>query len=283
MLRSPSSICRVTAILAALSAGSLSLAQVPANAEIIEKGVTVPSERQELAFRNQGIIDKVNVKEGDVIKANQPLMLQDDRIEKKRLEALTLEADRSLMIRAQLAKLENKKVELKRTQEMFDREAKSESELLQAKLEVTLAEAEWQVEQHNQRTKEAERDLQALRVEDAKLLAPADGIVEKIVQRKGEVADIDKPSIIVVKNDPLYIEVKTLSRDVVGTLKYGQELDVRYAGGEWQKAKINFIAPQANAAAQSHPIRLEMPNPEGRTTGQTIEVKIPAPPMAAAR
>lgn len=267
----------------ALSAGSFSVAQVATSAEIIEKGITVPSERQELAFRNQGVIDKLNVRDGDVIKAGQVLMQQDDRIEKKRLEALTLEADRSLMIKARLATLENKRVELKRTQEMFDRQAKSESELLQAKLEVTLAEAEWQLSQHEQKTKEAERDLQALRVEDTKLLAPADGIVERIVQRKGEVADINKPSIIVVKNDPLYIEVKTLSREVVNTLKYGQELDVRYLGGEWRKATINYIAPQADGRSEQHPIRLQMSNAEGRWTGQSVEVKIPATPIATAR
>ncbi len=249
----------------------------------IEKGVTAPSSRRELAFPYQGIIGSVMVKEGDVIKSGDLLLKQDDRIELKRLSALSLEADRTLVIRAKQAALDNKEVELKRKTDLFERKAMSESEYLSAKLEVVLAQAELDVTKHEEKTKIAEKELQEIRVEYMSLRSPIDGIVEKVVQREGEVADINKASIIVVKNDPIYIEIKTLPVEVVQTLKKGQELQVRYKNEEWKTAKLTFITPQADARAGLHPIRLEMPNPENRSTGLEMEVKIPATPVTSAR
>jgi len=108
------------------------------------------------------------------------------------------------------------------------------------------------------------------------LASPTDGIVEKVVQTEGEMADINKPSIIIVKNDPLYIDVKTLPTSIVQKLQKGQSLDVKYPGGEWQPATINFVSPVADARSGTQAIRLEMANPEGRSTGLEVDVKIPS-------
>jgi multidrug efflux pump subunit AcrA (membrane-fusion protein) len=98
-----------------------------ARAEIIEKGYSKPSSRKELAFANQGLIDKVNVKEGQAVKAGTVLMEQDERIEAARLAGLKLDADRTLLIEAKKAALANKQVQLKRKQELFTRSALSQT------------------------------------------------------------------------------------------------------------------------------------------------------------
>ncbi|MBC7783420.1 MAG: hypothetical protein H7144_06225 [Burkholderiales bacterium] len=250
---------------------------------MIEKGVTAPSSRKELAFPSQGIIAKVNVKEGDVVTPKQPLMEQDARIELKRLEGLKLDADRSLIIRAKEATLDNKKVELQRRQKNYDEKAATEFELLQAKLDVVLAIAEVDVSKHEATVKTAEAELQQVRVDLMVLPSPVAGIVERLVQSEGEVADINKPSIIIVKNDPLYIDVKTLPTAIAQRFKKGDTLQVRYPNGEWQPAVINLLAPVADARAGTQSIRLEMANPENRSTGLEVEVRIPESAQTALR
>lgn len=244
----------------------------------IEKGTTVPSSRRELAFPYQGIIGQVAVKKGDKVQKGQILMKQDDRIELKRLEGLTLAADRSLVIKAKQATLENKQVELKRKTELFKRNALSESEYLSAQLEVVIAQAELDVSRQEQKEKTSEKELQEIRVEYMTLRSPVDGQVLDIAQKEGEVADINKPSITVVQNDPLLIDVKTLPTTVVAGLKVGQTLEVRYPGESWRPAKISFISPLADARSGTHPIQLEMPNPENRSTGLEVDVKVPVDP-----
>jgi RND family efflux transporter MFP subunit len=252
--------------------------------DIIHKGVTQPSSRKELAFSYQGIIANVPVKKGDMVTAGQLLMKQDDRIEMRRLDAMKLDADRSLLIKAKQATLDNKKVELKRKGDMYKSQALSESEFLQAELEVVLAGAELDVTRHEEKIKAAEVATQDVRVDQMELKSPIDGIVLDIFQTEGEVADINKPSIVVIKNDPLYIEIKTLPYAVVGKLRTGDVLDVRYNETDaWQKATINYIAPEADARAGTQSIRLEMPNPEKRSTGEQIDVKIPRDATMAGR
>lgn len=271
-------------ILLCMALTSAGFAQTDTGAQTVEKGYTQPSYRKELAFSFQGIIAKVDVKEGDRVKAGAELMKQDDRMEEKRLQGLRLQADQTLLVKAKQATLENKKVEAKRVEGNYQKGAATESEMLQAKLDVTLAQAEVELAQHDQVVKTADADLQEVHVKLLSLKSPMDGIVEKIVQGEGEVANIDKPSIVVVKNDPLYIELKTMPVATVQKLKVGDTLDVRYPGEDaWQKATINFIAPVANAGAGTQAIRLEMPNPEHRSTGLAIDVKIPGASVADAR
>lgn len=248
----------------------------------IEKGTTAPSSRRELAFPYQGIIGQVAVKKGDVVKKGQVLMKQDDRIELSRLNAMTIAADRALVIKAKQATLENKQVELDRKTALFNKKALSESEFLSAKLEVVIAQAEVDVSRQEQREKIAEKETQEVRVEYMTLRSPVDGEVLDIAQKEGEVADIDKPSITIVQNDPMLVDIKTLPAAVVESLKVGQELQVRYPGQGWLTAKLSFISPVADPRSGTHMIQLEMSNPENRSTGLEVEVKIPVTPATAA-
>jgi len=270
----------VALIVASFFAG-LAPAQSP---ETPAQGFTQPSRRAELAFSFQGIIAKVDVKDGDAVTAGQELMRQDDRIEIKRLEGLKLDADRTLLIKAKQATLDNKNVELKRKTDLFQNHAMSESEYLEAQLDVVLATAEVELARHDAEVKKADADLQAVHVELLSLKSPTNGVVERVIQNEGEVAEIEKPSIVVVCNDPLWIDVKTLPVATVQKLHVGDELDVRYPGQDtWKKAKINLIAPVADARSGTQAIRLEMPNPEHKSTGLAMDVKIPQASVAESR
>ena len=55
---------------------SFAIAQAARGGDLITQGVTQPSRRVELAFSFQGIILKVDVKDGDTVKAGQELMRQ---------------------------------------------------------------------------------------------------------------------------------------------------------------------------------------------------------------
>jgi multidrug resistance efflux pump len=211
-------------------------------------------------------------------------MRQDERIEISRLQGLKLDADRTLLIKAKQATLDNKKLVLKRKEESYKKGATTITEFQEAQLDVTLAEAEVELARHEAETKSADVNLQTTHVELLTLKSPIDGVVKEIIQTEGEVANIDKPSIMVVRNDPLYIEIKTLKTSIVQKLKKGDTLAVRYPGEEdWRPASINLIAPVADARSDTQAIRLEMPNPEARSTGLSIDVKIPTATVAEAR
>ena len=58
------------------------------SAEQFEQGQTRPKHEPKLAFYGPGVVVKVNVKEGQVVKAGEVLAVQDDRAEQAELTKL---------------------------------------------------------------------------------------------------------------------------------------------------------------------------------------------------
>jgi multidrug efflux pump subunit AcrA (membrane-fusion protein) len=107
------------------------------------------------------------------------------------------------------------------------------------------------------------------------MASPLNGEVRKVEIGVGEVSDPQKPSIIVVSNDPLYVEANVPS-SIANGLKVGQPMMVRYLEEDaWREAKIKNFDPVANATVGETLVRLEMPNPEKRRSGQKMALKLP--------
>lgn len=260
-------------------------------------GITVPSERRLLSLKIPDVIRKVNVKAGDVVKKDQVLLVEDTREEEINLKIIKSEADSEVtlkaadvVIKAAEVTKKNREVELARVQRMFDDKVAGISELDKAKLDVELAgleidKAKLDLEkarvEHAQRQFQADR--QAVLIERMQIASPIDGEVEEVLVKEGEVLDPQKPAIVVVKLDPLWVEVH-LPVEITANLKHGQELDVFYGvGAKPLKAKVFYMNPVADAGAGTQQVRLELPNPENRRAGMQVQVKLGQQPGVAAK
>ncbi len=276
-----------------LAGGSAALAQDAGGTGAVAPqrsttGITAPSEERKLLFPNPGVIAEAMVKEGDKVKAGQPVMKQDDREEAKRLEASKIAADvERLKIKANEADRDQKQVELTRKKELFTKKAVGLQELQEAELAVALAQANVEVAKGQALQADAQAAVQQVRVDQMTLKSPINGIVSQVGPGVGEFSNpqqFDKPTLTVVNNDPLWIEVKNLRTSEVARLKVGQTVPVRYAGETRQgPAKVIFISPVADARSDTQAVRLEMPNPDGRSTGLKVDVLLGADTTASAR
>ena len=287
-------IARLLTTLAAaapLAGGAVSLAQSAASPSASVRsttGITAPSEERKLLFPTPGVVAEAMAKEGDRVKADQPVMKQDDREEVKRLEAAKVAADvERLKIKAAEAEHDQKEVDLKRKQDLYGKRAIGLQELQEAELAVTLAKANVEVAKGQAMQADAQTAVQQVRVDQMTLKSPIDGIVSQVGPGAGEFSNpqqYDKPTITVVKNDPMYVEVKNLRTSEVARLKLGQEIAVRYEGAERSApAKVIFISPVADARSDTQFVRLEMPNPQGRSAGLKVDVMVPEATTASAQ
>lgn len=250
------------------------LAQPTQDGQVIN-AYTQPSKRLELAFNGLGVIQEVMVKEGDAVKVGQPLIAQDQEIEALELERLKSEADSKARVEAAEADLNVKK-------KVFERKSKAGpgvynlAEIEEAELDVTFRDKQLLIAMlENSQNKIKARQQQA-KLDRMKLTSKIDGLVEKIEVWEGEMSDPSKAAIIVVKNDPMYVLLKDLNTRQVSRLSVGEVLEVKYPDEPtWQKAKIIFISPVADAASDRQFVRLEMPNQDNRATGLPIQVKLP--------
>jgi hypothetical protein len=85
---------------------------------------------------------------------------------------------------------------------------------------------------------------------------------------------------VVVKNDPLYVEVRELRTSQVAQLKLGQKLQVRYEDDadkpeNWQEAEIFYFDPVADTSVDARLFKLRLANPTGRPAGLRMVVRLP--------
>ena len=161
------SIVRRTPLAALVIAAALA---APALGQATTPGSTAPSAERSLSFPAQGIVAEALVREGDVVKAGQPLMRLDDREEAKRLEALKIAAEgERLKVTASEKELALKRVELERKQGLLAKKAVSEQEVLEAELAVDLAEIQVELAKQQAVGADAQAAVQQIRVEEMTL------------------------------------------------------------------------------------------------------------------
>ncbi|HWE03200.1 MAG TPA: efflux RND transporter periplasmic adaptor subunit [Tepidisphaeraceae bacterium] len=240
-------------------------------------GITNPSDQRGLNFNVPGVVSQVMVKEGDIVKKGDVVAQQDDSVEQADL--LVKEADQknaALQIDAAKADLEQKKVELKRSQKMSDQKVLGESELEKAKLDVVIGQIRVTLAEQETEQKKLEADAEKAKIAQKKLIATIDGIVQKINVHAGELATNDPktPCMMIVLNEPLYVEVD-VPIGIAGSLALKQKIDVRYAGDQpWLSGELIYFNPVANAAAGTQRIRLQLDNPNHMRSGLQVEVKL---------
>jgi RND family efflux transporter MFP subunit len=248
--------------------------------DILETGVfTEPSQRVQLQFREMGLVRKVHVKEGDVVKAGQLLMELDDDIDQAEFERLKNEADSDARIKFYQFDLDVKRSELTRKSKANTGGAYADAEIEQAKADVDKASEQIKVETLNHEGDKIKARQQKSKLDKMKLYADFDGRVKTIASWPGELASVDKdkPAIILVKNDPCYVVINILDSEQVAKIKMDEVFQVRYPGEQqWREAKVVFIDPVAAQDAHTQQVKLELPNPENRSTGLRIQVKLPA-------
>jgi macrolide-specific efflux system membrane fusion protein len=247
-----------------------------------ELGKTMPSQEVELMFAQPGLISEVAVKDGAQIKKGDVLAAQDDAVEqaalareefllKSRVQLLAAEANRDLA-----------QVEMKRQEKMRKDGSGSVTEFEKAKVELIISKLKIELANEETEAKRLEVAKIKAQMKRMQIISPFDGEVRKVEAATGEVADPQKPSIIIVSNDPLKVATK-LPTSVTNAMKLGESLQVRYPDDkEWREAKVIYFDPVADATSGPQLIHLELPNPDGRRAGMNVVVKMPGNLAAAA-
>lgn len=253
---------------------------------------TAPSEKRAQNFDLPGVVQKVMVKEGDHVKAGQLIAQQNIDADEARLKGLELIANSDLEVKAEEATLKKDEVDLKRKEKLMASHSISPEEYDTAVLQRDIDALKLQHAKEDKQKAQYDVVEQKAKIEQKKLYAKIDGIISEINTHEGELANSDTqhPTMTIVKNDPVYVEVD-LPADIVKKLKTvapGKPLQVQYADetdkNSWHEATIHFIKPEADPKSNTEHVQLSMANPEGRSAGLQVIVKLPAevvPPVAA--
>jgi RND family efflux transporter MFP subunit len=245
----------------------------------ITQGFTLPYKEYNICFPTMGVIQEVNIKEGDVIKKGDVIMKQDDREEQAELTLLKLDCN-DLPIKAAEEKAKAAQADFEYKDRLKKDGAKNDLEWVRSKAELDVAKVQIDQAKQELKQKEAKRDKQAQHVESMTLKAAIDGVVNRLVNEVGSNVDPTKPVVTIVQNNPLVVEVQVPALASL-QLKKNDKIRVSYDKKTWKDASVSFMSPQADARSGWRKVHLELPNPDGDPSGLQVFVELPEKLLAS--
>ena len=249
-----------------------------------EKSFTRPSEEVDLDFSAPGLVNKVAVNEGDVVKKGQLLAQQDVSVEEANKRMYEIEANSTIEEEYAVKDLELKRNNYQKEEDLFQKKNSSFFQKEEARLEMERADASVKLAKQKRAVAQAQAATEQAKIDLKKIVAPFDGIVSKRDTHPGEVAtnQADQPAFRLVRNDPLWVDAH-LPAAAAARLKPGQKLDVSYVGENAKvPAEVLYVQPVVRPGSQTRMVRLQMPNPDERPAGLEVFVTLPDGAVAAA-
>jgi len=239
------------------------------------QGNTAPFRAKELTLKVSGEIKKIHVKEGDVVKAGDPLFELDTEVEELEAAALKIEAESNLPIDAAVKNKAVKDAEFKRQDDMFKRGVAAMSDWEKAKADAELAVLQIDKAKEDQMVAKVKYQRQLVLIKQMKRLSPTAGIVASVDRHEGEVLDPTKPVVTMVVTDPLKVVVWMPTKDAQKLKVGASKMMVKYTDLDEpaREATLYFRSPVANAGAGMQQVWFSLPNPDARDAGLSVTVE----------
>ena len=245
-------------ILSMLALGTVSEAQELAGYDCMIE----PHSVSDVSTREQGVLEKITVKRGDIVKAGQVVARLESGLEELTLELATARAEMQGEVESRRAALEYAERQRDRVAELFSDSAVSFNDKDKAETDVRLAETELQVAEDNHRLMQIERKRAAHQLELRSIRSPVDGVIVEILLVPGEsVEDRAREIMTIAELNPLNVEV-ILPADQFGSVQVGTPATITplLPGSEVRMAEVSVVDRTVDAASATFGVQLQLDN-----------------------
>ena len=221
-----------------------------------------PHSVTELSTSEQGVLDAVLVKRGDIVKKGQVVARLESSLEKITLEFAEARAAMTGDIESKRAALEYMTRQRDRVAELYADKAISFNDKDKAETDVRLAETELQVALDNQKLAQFERDRAARRLALRSIRSPVDGVIVEILLVPGESVDDRAREIMVIAEvNPLNVEI-ILPAEQFGTVQVGTPAEVTplLPGESIRQTEVTVVDRTIDAASDTFGVQLQLDN-----------------------
>jgi RND family efflux transporter MFP subunit len=256
------------ATMAGLVMGLLT-ASGPAPAQAAELDCLMqPRETVTVSAPVEGVLDRVMVDRGEVVRAGAALAVLESSLERSAVAIARARAAQDFNVKSNQVRLDFGERRFARTDEMFKKNLVPLKELDEA--ETTKILAAYGVVEANEQRRLADLDLEravtalALRT----VRSPIDGVVVERLRHPGELASREHPLVRIARLDPLRVEV-FVPIALFGQVATGQRVTVVPEAplNRPLEARVTVVDAVADAASSTFGVRLEIPNPGHRIPG----------------
>ena len=221
-----------------------------------------PHSVTELSTREEGVLEEVLVRRGDIVRKGQVVAKLESSLEKIALEFAEARAKMKGDVESKQAALDYMLRQRDRITELYKDNAISFNDKDKADTDVRLAETELQVALDNQRLMEIERDRSARRLDLRSIRSPVDGVIVEILLVPGEsVEDRAREIMVIAEVDPLNVEI-ILPADQFGSVQVGTSAEITplLAGEAVRFADVSVVDRTIDAASDTFGVQLQLEN-----------------------
>jgi multidrug efflux pump subunit AcrA (membrane-fusion protein) len=258
-------------------------------------GDIVPETQVTISSKVQGRVDKINVREGDRVKAGQVLVVMDSREAEasvaqakanvaaaaarlKQVKATSEEAVQS-QIQQTKANMDMAESDLRRTEGLYQEELIPRKQLDEARMKYNVAKAAYDLALNSIRQKtwendialaeaqlaqaKASQDLSQAQLANLTIVSPMSGTVTRRHIDPGKsVKDADSPMLTLMDLSEVKMVVNVIEREFV-RLRVGQPVTVTVTAfpDKTFKGRIAVITPALETQSRTAEIQISIPNP----------------------
>jgi len=221
-----------------------------------------PHSVTELSTREEGVLEKVLVRRGDIVRKGQVVAKLESSLETIALNFADARAKMKGEVESRQATLEYMLRQRDRITELYEDKAISFNDKDKADTDVRLAETELQVALDNQRLMQIERDRSARRLELRSIRSPVDGVIVEILLVPGEsVEDRAREIMVIAEVDPLNVEI-ILPAAQFGSVQVGTPAEITplLSGEPVRSADVAVVDRTIDAASDTFRVQLQLEN-----------------------
>jgi RND family efflux transporter MFP subunit len=221
-----------------------------------------PFQEAEIGSQVVGVLEKVNVERGDLVKKGQPLAQLQSDVERAALLAAKSKADATAELQAAASNNDFAQKKKVRTKDLYQQNFVSQQATDQAATEAELAKMRLQQAREQLKVAQHELALANAQLSQRTVRSPLSGVVVEKYLSEGERVE-EKPIVKVAMVDPLRVEV-IVPAVHFGKVKLGQVATVKpdLTDMPQQSAKVIVVDRVIDPASNSFRVRLELPNPD---------------------
>ena len=239
------------------------------------EGFTEPFRKIDLSSDETGAIATLDVREGDRIDANAVIATLDSRVQKIQLEIAKKLSESTSQRTGAAQALQKREVIVRKLRQMQQRGHASESELIRADMELSIAESKYQISVEEAAVREIEAKRAAVQLERRTVRAPFPGLIAKIHSREGEFLSPLHPEVCtIVQVDKLLATFNIPSSDAE-KFHAGDEFELRLANGQTVSAEVYQIGVETDSQSGTVEIKLVIDNSDYRIrSGEIVSISI---------
>ncbi len=230
------------------------------------RGVVEPLRNTEVASTEVGIVRKIMVKAGDIVKPQQILATLDDEQQRLRLEGAEIEWQAHGSVETA-----EREVEFNYKKYLIATELAKKNRV--SPLELDRDTLEWKIATAKLTAQKEAKDLSYSKWKEARealarraIYAPHEGVVVEVVRDEGEYLAANQPSIVRLWDISKLRARFLLSDEVASRYRELKVAMVKLSNGAVIAAEIEFIAPVASVDATEMTVLLDNPNREIRSS-----------------